>query len=277
LVKVTIAQNILAANDNIAQEIQQRHAALGIHTLNVMSSPGAGKTTLLERTIQRLQGRISISVIEGDVETAADAERIEAAGAQTVQINTRGACHLEAHMIRDALVEMEMDSIDLLVIENIGNLVCPAAWNLGEDTRVVVISTTEGDDKPAKYPQMFAVSQVLVINKLDLLPYVDYDLEKAKRQALAINPRLRIFEVSCRTGEGLDAWCEWLSTLVKSVEFVEGPDYVIHDGIDNPATAHPCFGHCAGRGLPALRLWAGYALGTGRLRAERQPGRHHRD
>ncbi len=221
MVKVTIAQNILAANDSIAQEIQQRHAARGIHTLNFMSSPGAGKTTLLERTIERLRGRVRIGVIEGDVETSADAERIEAAGAQTVQINTRGACHLEAHMIRDALAEMDIDGIDLLVIENIGNLVCPAGWNLGEDARVVVISTTEGDDKPAKYPQMFAVSQVLVINKLDLLPYVDYDLEKAKRQALAINPRLQIFEVSCRTGEGLDTWCAWLTTQVKRIELVE--------------------------------------------------------
>ena len=217
MVKITIAQNILAANDTIAGEIQQNLSAHGIHTLNIMSSPGAGKTTLLERTIERLRGRLSIGVIEGDVETSADAERIEAAGAQTVQINTRGACHLEAHMIRDALAQIEVASLDLLVIENIGNLVCPAAWNLGEDTRVVVVSTTEGDDKPAKYPQMFAASEVMVVNKLDLLPYVDYDLQKVKRQALAINPHLRIFELSCRTGEGLDTWCEWLITLVKGV------------------------------------------------------------
>ena len=217
MVKITIAQNILAANDTIAGEIQQDLSAHGIRTLNIMSSPGAGKTTLLERTIERLRGRLSIGVIEGDVETTADAERIEAAGAQTVQINTRGACHLEAHMIRDALAQIEVASLDLLVIENIGNLVCPAAWNLGEDTRVVVVSTTEGDDKPAKYPQMFAASEVMVVNKLDLLPYVDYDLQKVKRQALAINPHLRIFELSCRTGEGLDTWCEWLITLVKGV------------------------------------------------------------
>ena len=217
MVKITIAQNILAANDTIAGEIQQNLSAHGIRTLNIMSSPGAGKTTLLERTIERLRGRLSIGVIEGDVETTADAERIEAAGAQTVQINTRGACHLEAHMIRDALAQIEVASLDLLVIENIGNLVCPAAWNLGEDTRVVVVSTTEGDDKPAKYPQMFAASEVMVVNKLDLLPYVDYDLQKVKRQALAINPHLRIFELSCRTGEGLDTWCEWLITLVKGV------------------------------------------------------------
>ena len=208
--KVTIAQNILAANDTIAQEIQRTLAVRGIRTINIMSSPGAGKTTLLEKTIERLRGQLGIGVIEGDVETSADAERIEAAGAETVQINTRGACHLEAHMIRDALAEIELARIELLFVENIGNLVCPAAWNLGEDTRVVVVSTTEGDDKPAKYPQMFAASEVMIVNKLDLLPYVDYDVEKVKRHALAINPHLRIFEMSCRTGAGLDAWCDWL-------------------------------------------------------------------
>src|SRR6266571_1583651 len=211
--KVTIAQNILAANDTIAQEIQRSLAVRGIRTINIMSSPGAGKTTLLERTIERLhgyRGHLGIGVIEGDVETSADAERIEAAGAETVQINTRGACHLEAHMIRDALAEIELARIELLFVENIGNLVCPAAWNLGEDTRVVVVSTTEGGDKPAKYPQMFAASEVMIVNKLDLLPYVDYDVEKVKRHALAINPHLRIFEMSCRTGAGLDAWCDWL-------------------------------------------------------------------
>ena len=212
--KITIAQNILAANDTIAQEVQQSLATHGIRTINVMSSPGAGKTTLLERTIARLRGELAIGVIEGDIETSADAERIEAAGAETVQINTRGACHLEAHMIRAALKELDVAHINLLFIENIGNLVCPSDWDLGEDLRAVVVSTTEGDDKPAKYPQMFAVSQVMLVNKLDLLPYVDYDVEKVKRQALAINPQLRIFQVSCRTGEGLDAWCEWLVTFV---------------------------------------------------------------
>ena len=208
--KITIAQNILAANDTTAQDVQQLLATHGIRTINLMSSPGAGKTTLLERTIERLRGQLEIGVIEGDIETGNDAERIEAAGAETVQINTRGACHLEAHMVRDALEEINLTGMRLLFIENIGNLVCPAAWNLGEDIRIVMVSTAEGDDKPAKYPQMFAVSQVMVVNKIDLLPYVDYALEKVRRQALAINPNLRIFEVSCRTGEGLDAWCEWL-------------------------------------------------------------------
>ena len=214
--KVTIAQNILAANDTIAQEIQQALAARGIRVLNIMSSPGAGKTTLLERTIEQLREQLGIGVIEGDIETSADAERIETAGAETVQINTRGACHLEAHMVRDALTQMDLAPIELLIIENIGNLVCPSDWKLGEDARVVVVSTTEGDDKPAKYPQMFATSQVMIVNKIDLLPYVDYNVEKVKRQALAINPDMRIFEMSCRTGEGLHVWCDWLLSFAHS-------------------------------------------------------------
>ncbi len=215
--RVTIAKNILAVNEAIAQEIRESLAARGIHTINVMSSPGAGKTTLLERTIERLHGQPGIGVIEGDIETSADAERIEAAGAETVQINTRGACHLEAHMVRAALDQIELAQLNLLFIENIGNLVCPSAWDLGEDIRVVVLSVTEGDDKPTKYPHMFAASQIMVVNKLDLLPYVDYDLEKVKRQALKINPRLRIFEMSCRTGAGLETWCDWLKNVVGGV------------------------------------------------------------
>jgi len=212
--KITIAQNILAANESIAKDIHQLLATRGIRTINMMSSPGAGKTSLLERTIERLREQVTIGVIEGDIETGNDAERIEAAGAETVQINTRGACHLEAHMVRDALQAIDLTGMKLLFIENIGNLVCPAAWELGEDLRVVVASTTEGDDKPEKYPQMFAISQTMVLNKIDLIPYVDYSIEKVRSKALAINPNLRIFEVSCRTGEGLDAWCDWLGTLV---------------------------------------------------------------
>ncbi len=216
--KVTIAQNILTANDTIAEQVHALLAARGVRTINMMSSPGAGKTTLLEKTIARLRGRLVLGVIEGDVETSTDAERIEAAGAETVQINTRGACHLEAHMIRDALVQLELEHISLLVIENIGNLICPSDWRLGEDLRVTLVSTTEGDEKPAKYPQLFATSQVMVVNKLDLLPYVDYDLEKVKRQALAINPELRIFELSSRSGDGLDGWCDFLLDFASAAQ-----------------------------------------------------------
>ncbi|SRR5579883_841418 len=211
--KVPIVQHILAANDSIAQEITQLLVAHNIRAINVMSSAGAGKTTLLEQTIRRLQQRLRIGVIEGDVETSADAERIEAVGAQAVQIITQGTCHLEANMVRTALRSLDLAQLDLLFIENVGNLVCPAGWNLGEDCKVVVVSTSEGDDKPAKYPHMFASSEVMVINKIDLLPYVDYDVATVKKLALAVNPHLRIFELSCRTGEGLETWCEWLMTF----------------------------------------------------------------
>src|SRR6266516_726097 len=216
MVKISIVQNILAANDEVAQEIRQKLLAHGLRTINMMSSAGAGKTTLLEQTIRHLNGRLRLGVIEGDVETAADAERIAAAGGESVQIITQGACHLEAHMVRAALAQLDLDAIDMLIVENIGNLVCPAGWDLGEDLKAVVVSTTEGDDKPAKYPHMFAASQIMIVNKLDLLPYVDYDVAKVKRQALAINPHLHIFELSCRKGQGLDAWCEWLMAFVQS-------------------------------------------------------------
>ena len=221
--KVAIVQNILAANDTLAQEIRERLAERGIRALNLMSAPGAGKTTLLERTIAQVRGKLTIGVVEGDVETSNDAERIEAAGAQTVQINTQGACHLEAHMVRAAMNQLDLTSLDLLVIENIGNLVCPAGWQLGEAASAVVVSTTEGDDKPAKYPAIFAAAQVMIVNKLDLLPYVDYDVEKVKRQALAVNSRLRIFELSCRTGDGLDAWCDWLEAFAHAAEGEAAP------------------------------------------------------
>jgi hydrogenase nickel incorporation protein HypB len=210
MAKISIVQNILAANDDVAREIRQTLQVRNLRTINLMSSAGAGKTTLLEQTIKHLNGRLRLGVIEGDVETAADAERIDAAGGESVQIITQGACHLEAHMVRAALAQLNLEAIDMLIVENVGNLVCPAGWDLGEDLKAVVVSTTEGDDKPAKYPHMFAASQVMIINKIDLLPYVDYDLSAVKRFALAVNPRLRIFELSCRTGEGLAAWCDWL-------------------------------------------------------------------
>ncbi len=210
MVKVTVAQRVLAVNDDVADEIHAQLADRSIRCINLMSSAGAGKTALLEETIRRLQGHLAVAVIEGDIETTADAERVAAAGGESVQIVTRGSCHLEAHMVRDALAQIDLDRVDLLFIENIGNLVCPAEWNLGEDIKVVVASTTEGDDKPAKYPQMFAASQVVVVNKIDLLPYVTYDLRRVRDFAMRVNPALKFFEVSCRSGEGLDAWCDWV-------------------------------------------------------------------
>ena len=215
MVKISIVQNILAANDEVAQEIRQTLRPCGLRTINLMSSAGSGKTTLLEQTIKRLNGQLRIGVIEGDVETAADGERIDAAGGESVQIITQGSCHLEAHMVRAALTQLDLSTIDMLFVENVGNLVCPAGWDLGEDLKAVVVSTTEGDEKPAKYPHMFAASQVMIINKIDLLPYVDYDLNAVKRFALEVNPRLRIFELSCRTGEGMDEWCTWLLSFIQ--------------------------------------------------------------
>lgn len=217
MVKVSVAQRVLAVNDDVAAEIHAQLAQRSIRCINMMSSAGAGKTSLLEETIRRLRGRLAVGVIEGDIETTADAERVTAAGGESVQIVTRGNCHLEATMVRDALTQLDLDRIEILIIENIGNLVCPAEWKLGEDIKVVVASTTEGDDKPAKYPQMFAASQVMIVNKVDLLPYVTYDLRRVKEFAMHVNPTLKVFELSCKSGEGLDAWCDWL------VEFAARP------------------------------------------------------
>lgn len=208
--KVAVVKHILAENETLAREITSRLAARKIRSLNLMSSPGSGKTALLEQTIRQLAGVWRVGVIEGDITTTADAERVEAAGAQAVQIETAGTCHLEAHMILSALTDLDLDALDLLVIENIGNLVCPAGWNLGEERRAVVISTTEGADKPAKYPQMFAVADVVVINKIDLLPYVDFDCDATERYIRAVNPAATILRVSCRTGEGIADWLAWL-------------------------------------------------------------------
>ena len=181
---------------------------------NLMSSPGAGKTSLLEKTIGALQEELRIGVIEGDIQSSQDAERIAAKGIPVVQINTGGACHLDGNMIRDTFKEFDFDALDLLVVENVGNLVCPAEFKVGEDFKAMILSVTEGEDKPAKYPLMFHESEVLLINKIDLLPYVDCSVEKIREEALKVNPRLEIFEVSCKTEEGLSAWYDWLKDKV---------------------------------------------------------------
>lgn len=208
--KVSVVENILKVNDSIAEQNKKIFKSKGLLTINIMSGPGAGKTSLIEKTIKDMKDDINIAVIEGDIETTYDADRIAAAGAQVVQINTGGACHLDANMISQSLDQLELDSVDLLIIENVGNLVCPAGFKLGEDCNITLLSVTEGDDKPFKYPMMFNVSKVLLINKIDLLPYVDCDIEKIKNGALRINPELEIFEVSCKTGEGLGNWYSWL-------------------------------------------------------------------
>ncbi|MFH1075505.1 MAG: hydrogenase nickel incorporation protein HypB [Pseudomonadota bacterium] len=208
--KVSVVRNILEANHRIAEENRALFKEHGIFVLNLMSSPGAGKTTLLERTIEGLRDEFKIGVIEGDLQTTADADRVAAAGAEAVQINTDGACHLDSNMIKEALGSLALKELDILIIENVGNLVCPAEFYLGEDQKIMILSVAEGDDKPAKYPVMFQKSSALLVNKVDLLPYVDFDMKKVHDTVIGINPNMTIFEVSCRTGYGLDAWLAWL-------------------------------------------------------------------
>jgi len=213
--KIPIVKQVLEANDRIAEENRRLFEEKRILVINLMSGPGAGKTTLLEKTIQALKDQYRIGVIEGDIQSTYDAEKIVSAGAPAVQINTGGACHLDANMVREALAHLDIDSLDILIVENVGNLVCPAEFNLGEDYKVALLSVAEGDDKPLKYPLIFHESSLLLVNKTDLLPYVDCSVKKVREESLKINPRLEIFEVSCKTGEGLTRWFEWLRGKVK--------------------------------------------------------------
>ena len=213
--KISVVRDILEANDRIAQQNRDLFKENNLLVINLMSSPGAGKTTLLEKSIEALKDDMSIGVIEGDIQSTHDAERIAAKGVPAVQINTDGACHLDGNMIRDTFDEFNFKELDLLVVENVGNLVCPAEFQVGEDFKVMILSVTEGDDKPGKYPLMFHESKVLLINKIDLLPYVDCSMEKIREESLKINPDLTIFPVSCKTGEGLDDWLNWLKERVK--------------------------------------------------------------
>lgn len=212
--KIQIASKILDANEKIAAENRQVFDNHKIFAMNLMSSPGAGKTSLLEKTIKYLKDKEKIGVIVGDISGFDDAQRIETLGIPVVQINTGGACHLDANMINNALRDLPLDDINLLFIENVGNLVCPAEFNLGEDIKAMILSLTEGHDKPLKYPLMFQQSSVLVLNKIDLKPFLDVSLEKIKRDVLSLNPSIRIFEVSCKTDEGIEDWIKWLQTLI---------------------------------------------------------------
>ena len=214
--KVKVVTNILEANDRIAAENTKRFEDAGVYVMNVLSGPGAGKTSLLERTIQELSGKIKIAVIEGDIAGADDAERIDKLGIPVVQINTGGGCHLDASMITGVLEDLPpLKELDLLIIENVGNLVCPAEFNLGEHMKVMLLSVAEGHDKPLKYPLMFQKSSALLLNKIDLLPYTDADIGKMRKDSLSLNPNLKIFEVSCKTGQGITDWTNWVQSLVK--------------------------------------------------------------
>ncbi|NTU42771.1 MAG: hydrogenase nickel incorporation protein HypB [Nitrospirales bacterium] len=212
--KLKIVSKILDANERIAQDNRKIFDEAGVYVINLMSSPGAGKTSLLEKTITGLAGKTRVGVIEGDITGTDDAERIDRLGVPVVQINTGGACHLDANMIYEVLEDLPLGDLDLLVVENVGNLVCPAEFKVGEDMKVMVLSIAEGDDKPLKYPLMFQESSALIINKVDLKPYLNANIEKIRRDVLSLNPSIRIFEVSCKTGEGIDEWVSWLRTTI---------------------------------------------------------------
>lgn len=208
--EIPVVRNILEANDRIANELKQFFKEKDILCLNLMSSPGSGKTSLLEKTLADLKGEFKMAVIEGDLQTDNDARRVAATGAQAVQINTEGGCHLNSSQVKEALSLIDIEGLDILFVENVGNLVCPAEFNVGEDHKITLLTVTEGDDKPEKYPLMFHISSVMILNKIDLLPYVDFDLEKAQQHARKLNTDIKVFPLSCRTREGLDAWYDWL-------------------------------------------------------------------
>jgi hydrogenase nickel incorporation protein HypB len=212
---IKLEKKVLSENDKLAAEIRNELTRNKVASLNFVSSPGSGKTSLLEKTLQELSGDMKIGMVAGDVQTENDANRLISAGGEKIKpIVTGGSCHLDAKMVSKVLPEIDSSDLDLFIIENVGNLVCPSSYDLGEDMKVVLISVTEGDDKPLKYPSMFRRSSVMVINKIDMLELCDFSLETVKKNALQINGALKIFELSCRTGEGLEEWYNWLKELV---------------------------------------------------------------
>jgi hydrogenase nickel incorporation protein HypB len=211
---VDVEKDVLQQNNLLAERNRGYFEAKNILALNLVSSPGSGKTTLLEKTLSDLKGELEFAVIEGDQQTTNDADRIHATGTKVTQINTGKGCHLDSHMVMHALQGMRPKENSVLFIENVGNLVCPAMFDLGEKERVVIISVTEGDDKPLKYPDMFYSSTLCIVNKIDLLPYVPFDIEKVKANARMVNPKLEIIELSCTSGEGLTTWYSWLKSKV---------------------------------------------------------------
>jgi hydrogenase nickel incorporation protein HypB len=215
---ITVERKVLEKNDELARWNRELFAKQNTFVINLVSSPGSGKTSLLEKTLGHLKGKLKVAVIEGDVQTDLDAQRVARFEVPVVQIVTNGGCHLEAKLVADALVKLDLLGIELLVIENVGNLVCPSNYDLGEAMKVVVASTTEGDDKPLKYPAMFRNASVLIINKIDLLPYLNCDLAQLRRNALQINPSLKVFETSCTSNVGIPEWCDWLAENMQRVK-----------------------------------------------------------
>ena len=209
--RVPVVEKILSANDRLAEENRARLGAHHVFSLNLMASPGAGKTSLIEQTIKSLSNQLRLAVIDGDIATSLDADRAAAAGAAAVQVNTGGECHLDAVMLQGALQQLDLASIDLLIVENVGNLICPASFKLGTHKSVLIASIPEGDDKPYKYPGMYQGVDALVINKIDLLPYVNFNMDFFLRGVEILNPGVVSFPLSCRTGEGLEAWLNWIN------------------------------------------------------------------
>jgi hydrogenase nickel incorporation protein HypB len=220
-VKKVVQENVLDANDTLARANRDSFDRAGTYTINMMSSPGAGKTALLERTLERLRGRLRLGVLEGDVQTTLDADRLARFHIPLVQVNTDpgfgGECHLDANMVRSGLGELPLEDIDVLIIENVGNLVCPAEFRVGEDVRVMVYSVTEGEEKPLKYPLMFRSADLVLVNKVDLLEHLDFDLEQFLGNLDAVNPGVRPILTSARTGQGVDEWCDWLGQRLENV------------------------------------------------------------
>ncbi len=208
--EIPVVRNLLEANDTVAERLRALFAQKRILVLNLISSPGAGKTSLLERTLTDLRDEFRMAVIEGDLQTDNDARRVAATGAKAVQINTGGGCHLDSAMVMETLGSFPLDELDILFIENVGNLVCPVEFDCGEDHKVALLSVAEGDDKPEKYPLLFNLASCMALNKIDLLPYVDFSMERATRFATQLNKKMAVYPLSCRTGEGLDMWYGWL-------------------------------------------------------------------
>ena len=218
--RVAVLETILSENDRVADGNRRTFAAAGVRAVNLMSSPGAGKTALLRRTLAALGEEMRIGILEGDIETGLDAERLEGFGAAVSLVNTSagfgGECHLDAVMVRSGLARLPLDDLDLLVVENVGNLVCPAEFDVGEHAKAMVYAITEGEEKPLKYPVMFRAAEVVLVNKMDLLPHLDFDLDLFLSNLRGVNPKATVIHVSARTGEGVDRWCEWLRALIKA-------------------------------------------------------------
>lgn len=213
--EIKVVKDILGANDQIAQKNRQLFDSNKVFVVNVMASPGAGKTSLILETIRRLKGKLKVGVVEGDISSSLDSETISKEGVPVVQINTGGECHLDANMTASALGNLPLGDIELLLIENVGNLVCPAEFRIGEDIRILISSTPEGDDKPFKYPLMFHEADAVLVNKIDLLPYLKFDVDAFTRTIKGINQKAAVFPLSCTTGEGVDEWVDWLVSRVK--------------------------------------------------------------